>query len=60
MDARFVQLEHTMTPRIVLPVISVQLEQQLKTMGLSTSGSVVGTSYPEGDDVNFKCADSEK
>ena len=44
MDARFVQSEHTMTLRIVLPVISVQLEQQLKTMELSTSGNVVGTS----------------
>ena len=36
-----------MTLRILLPVISVQQEQQLKTMELSTSGNVVGTSYPE-------------
>ena len=42
MDARTVQSEHIMTLRIVLPVLSVQLEQHLKTMGLSTSGNVVG------------------
>ena len=44
MYARFVQSEHTMTPRIVLPVLNVQPEQQVKTMELSMNGSVVGTS----------------